>query len=418
MRKVKIVAICSAICLVLAFSGGLLYALSASSDPMVTYIQSSDTFEVKNSGSIFAEAGDIVYENLFPEFTGLFPGDSRDQTIAVGADSSNSGAIKLYLKSAITNGAVIEGYDINQDLLRFLQLTVKDQSNGLTISQDLMENEILLGTFTPGSNAQLNINLKVAINMPNDLQAAAATLTWVFRAVAVGNSVTGTTAELERASHFSYIIGKPGGYISPESDITRAEAAAIFFRIITDESRAALWSRSNNYSDVAVSAWYNNVVSTMTNAGVIIGYEDGTFRPDNAITRAEFVTIMTRFYKLSNYSGDDYFSDISACWARDSINLAAEMQLISVSPDGTFRPDDTITRAEAVTIINHALGRHPDKDHLLSDMTVWPDNMDHSAWYYADLQEASNSHSYVNSVDYEIWLSIEPNRDWAAIEKG
>lgn len=227
-------------------------------------------------------------------------------------------------------------------------------------------------------------------------------------------------ADLNETDHYAYIIGGKDGLAHPQDQITRGEVATIYFRMLTDESRNELWSQSNPYTDVQPDTWCNAAVSTMTRAGVIEGFSDGTFRPYAPITRAQFAAIAVRFFEVV-YSGEDKFSDIADHWARDYINKAAEAAIINGYSDGTFRPNQNITRAQAMAIFNRVLGRAPDKDHMLPGMTTWPDNMDRSAWYYADVQEATNSHDYEIQTDsegntYEVWTSILPVRDWAAFE--
>ena len=228
-------------------------------------------------------------------------------------------------------------------------------------------------------------------------------------------------ADLNEIDHYAYIIGREDGLVHPDGNITRGEVATVFFRMLTDESRSALWSQSNRYSDVQPDLWCNAAISTMTRAGVIKGFEDGTFRPNAPITRAQFATIAARFFEVT-YEGNDKFTDIAGHWAKDYINKAAEAALINGYSDGTFRPNQNITRAQAMTIFNRVLGRAPEKNHLLPGaMITWPDNMNTSAWYYADVQEATNSHEYdieynAAGQPYEVWTKPLPVRDWAAFE--
>ena len=249
-----------------------------------------------------------------------------------------------------------------------------------------------------------------------------------------GGGGGGNKPSLNTEDHYGYIVGYPVDYetgeptddqarkpVKPQGKITRAEVATIFFRMLTDESRNEYWSQSNDFTDVAAGAWYNNAISTMANAGILDGYEDGSFHPNGYITRAEFATIAVRFFDLS-YQGEDLFPDIDGHWAQDYINQAADAGIIEGYPDGTFGPQKQITRAEAVTMVNRTLDRHPDPDHFLEDMLVWPDNLDTEAWYYADMQEATNSHEYQMKKDaqgneYEVWTKILPIRDWEALEK-
>ena len=237
---------------------------------------------------------------------------------------------------------------------------------------------------------------------------------------------------LDLKNHYGYIIGYPVDYytgkpttdqtkkpVRPEGKITRAEVATIYFRMLTDENRAANWNQVSGFSDVKSSAWYNNAISTLTKAGILKGYEDGTFQPNGYITRAEFATIAIRFFS-GVYEGEDLFPDIKGHWAEDYINNAANKGLVKGYEDGTFGPDRYITRAEAVTLVNRTLNRHPHNDGLHKDMLVWPDNMDTSKWYYADMQEATNSHEpdkNQSTADKEYWGKMLPIRDWEALEK-
>ena len=225
---------------------------------------------------------------------------------------------------------------------------------------------------------------------------------------------------LNTQDHDAYLLGYEDGTVRPEGSITRAEVATIFFRLLTDESRDKFWSQTNDYTDVPADAWYNSAVSTLSNAGILDGYEDGTFRPDGNITRAEFATITARFLEAS-YDGGNRFPDIDGHWAAEYINEAANAGIVDGYEDGTFRPQQNITRAEAVTMVNRTVDRHPDADHLLDNMVTWPDNPE-SAWYYAQIQEATNAHAYTMHTDQEdapseIWTELLPNRDWSALEQ-
>lgn len=259
----------------------------------------------------------------------------------------------------------------------------------------------------------------------------------VFYTVSSGSSGShsgGSRPSLNTKDHYGYIIGYPVDYytgqpttdqtkkpVRPEGKITRAEVATIYFRMLTDESRTKFWSQSSGYSDVKTGDWFNNAVSTLSKAGIIAGYEDGSFRPNGYITRAEFATIAARFFDVT-YNGKDLFPDISGHWAKDYINQAANKGFVNGYEDGTFKPDRNITRAEAVTLVNRTLDRHPDKNHFTKDMLVWPDNMDQTKWYYADMQEATNSHTYQmkensDKTKYENWTKTLPIRNWEALEK-
>ncbi len=231
--------------------------------------------------------------------------------------------------------------------------------------------------------------------------------------------------QLNTKDHVAYLIGRTDGTIAPMDSITRGEVATIFFRLLTEASRSANWSTSNSYGDMDGTEYYYNPVSTATKAGLITGYTDGTFGGSNRITRAEMATIAARFLS-EPYSGEDLFTDIDGHWAAEYINRAAKAGWFKVTDDngnsvGSFRPDDYITRAEVVVMINRMLGRKPDRDHLLPDMKTWPDNVDTpaTAWYYLDMQEASNSHDYTqdDAKPFEVWAKLIANPDWAAMER-
>ncbi|WII37512.1 S-layer homology domain-containing protein [Paenibacillus thiaminolyticus] len=213
--------------------------------------------------------------------------------------------------------------------------------------------------------------------------------------------------KLETEHHYSYINGYPDGTIKPENLISREEVAAIFYRLMDDESRANYLTDKNAFSDVASSRWSNKHISTMEHAGIITGYQDGTFKPGRSITRAEFAAIASRFDKL-NEQANDMFSDIAGHWAEKYIVSAANKGWIKGYPDGTFKPNQYITRAEAMAFINSMLNRKVKADHIHEDAKQWPDNKP-GKWYYADVLEATNHHEYTRNEDgYEVWTTINP----------
>lgn len=238
---------------------------------------------------------------------------------------------------------------------------------------------------------------------------------------------------LNMDDHFAYIIGYPDGMVHPEGTITRAEVATIFFRMLTDEVRNEYWMQTNEYNDVKITDWFNNAISTLSNLGVINGYPDGGFHPQANITRAEFATIAVRFFVITEeYDYEiEVFSDTEDHWASEYINMAYLLGIINGYPDGTYRPSNIINRAEAMTIVNNTLRRSPCREGLLSEdvMIMWPDNMNTRMWYYAAVQEATNSHEFGHLIDNtgheghhdfahcEEWTELLPVRDWAAFEK-
>lgn len=226
--------------------------------------------------------------------------------------------------------------------------------------------------------------------------------------------------DLNTEDHYAYIVGYPDGTVGPDKAITRAEAATIFFRMLTDDAREYYYSVSNTFTDTDSSDWFHVAVSTLAKAGVLTGYEDGSFQPNRSITRAELVTIAMSFFDFAQENSEELFTDVAGHWADASINFAAQLGIVTGYGDGTFAPDKTITRAETITIINRVLYRAPHDNHLLPQMTAWSDNRP-GTWYYAQIQEATNSHAYswtiVNGARYEAWEEILPVRDWAAIER-
>lgn len=224
---------------------------------------------------------------------------------------------------------------------------------------------------------------------------------------------------LNKEDHFNYIVGYTDGTIRPNNNITRAEVAAIFFRLLTDEARSTFMTDDCSFSDVAQGAWCRRSIATLTNAEIISGYTDGTFKPNAPITRAELATIIARFAKLD--VNTKTFSDINGHWAQKYIELAAGNGWIDGYTDGTFRPNQNIKRAETFAMINRVLDRvtESNSDLLPTDqMNMWSDNMDFDAWYYRDVQEATNNHKAERVGDsiYEKWTEKLPDIDWAAIQ--
>ena len=224
-----------------------------------------------------------------------------------------------------------------------------------------------------------------------------------------------TPEALNGDDHFDYVVGYSDGLVHPERNITRAEVASIFFRLLQDDVREKNLTDQNPFNDVFTDDWFNVAVSTMYDMDIVYGRDNNNFDPNAYITRAEFAPIAARF-DSEGYSGENLFTDIDGHWAANQINRAAEKGWISGYPDGTFGPDRYITRAEAVTMINRVLNRLPESaDALHEDMNVFPDNMDTTAWYYLAIQEATSSHEYEKDKDgvYETWTDVLPDRDWA-----
>ena len=224
---------------------------------------------------------------------------------------------------------------------------------------------------------------------------------------------------LNKEIHFNYVIGYTDGTIRPNNDISRAEVATIFFRLLTDEAREQYTTTAGNFTDVKAGMWCNRAIATLTNMGIIKGYTDGSFQPNKSITRAELATIIARFAKLD--VNTKTFSDINGHWAQKNIELAAGNGWVNGYEDGTFRPNNNITRAETFAMINRVLDRQTESvSDLLptSEMNMWSDNLNENAWYYKDVQEATNYHKCdrVGDSVYEKWTEKVPDIDWASYQ--
>ena len=329
-------------------------------------------------------------------------------------------------KTGEVNGSVSDEFFV-------LEMNVPVVSLDLKYNLSLTSKRTAAGTYEVPTNESAKLEYTSANQSDGTVDFNEPTVSYTVKGSS-GSHSGGSRPSLNTKDHYGYIIGYPVDYytgqpttdqtkkpVRPEGKITRAEVATIYFRMLTDESRTKFWSQSNSYSDVKAGDWFNNAVSTLSNAGIIAGYEDGSFRPNGYITRAEFATIAARFFDVT-YNGKDLFPDISGHWAKDYINQAANKGFVNGYEDGTFKPDRNITRAEAVTLVNRTLDRHPDKNHFTKDMLVWPDNMDQTKWYYADMQEATNSHTYQmkensDKTKYENWIKTLPIRNWEALEK-
>ena len=209
--------------------------------------------------------------------------------------------------------------------------------------------------------------------------------------------------QLNGEDHFVYVQGYPDGTVRPENNITRAETATMLYRLLTPEYRDRVFTTQNVFSDVAQAAWFNKAVSSMANGEFILGYPDGTFMGDKSITRAEFVTVLVRFLDAPE-TADNPFSDVAGHWAEDYIIAAVAAGWVDVYPDGTFKPDTPITRAEAMKIINTVLHRGVNESSELGDYIKFPDNGDATKWYYYEVIEATNNHEYEGSRPEENWL--------------
>lgn len=229
-----------------------------------------------------------------------------------------------------------------------------------------------------------------------------------------GVTIKKTTPKLNTSDHFAYVQGYPDGTVKPTGNITRAETAAILFRLMDEGSRKTYYSTKSGFRDVATGSWYNTYVATLNNAGVITDSSNGYFRPNEAITRAELAAMLANFTETAGAA--NYFNDVSArYWAANAIAICAKLGWITGYPDGSFRPDRNVTRAELMAMINRATGRAPKSaDAFLPGMKTWSDNTA-DKWYYLDVQEATNSHSYTVK-DSEKWTALNADPNWSLYE--
>ena len=243
----------------------------------------------------------------------------------------------------------------------------------------------------------------------------------------VGGGGGGTIIENPRVAleeffspyHNSFLIGAPGGTIRPHGNITRAEVTTVLFRLLDDNFRAARWSQQNQFSDVHTNQWFNNAVSTMANANIVNGNPDGTFRPNDSITRAEFAAMLARFFDGVTPTGQNTFTDTSGHWAENYINMLADFGWVQGDGSGRFNPNGQMTRAEAAAIVNRMLDRVlGSTDDLLDGRTLWPDTPNQNAWYYLYMQEASHSTEFERRANSTLrWTEILPHLDWSVLER-
>ena len=342
---------------------------------------------------------------------------------------------------AVVSGTVIKVYYVEEPQLPpptsifgtviLTKVDANDTTTPLTgVVFELYDaNEALVGTYTTDKNGQIKVEnlLEGDYFWKEVLPAQGYTLDATAQEFTVYG---GETTEVEMTNkrtpvpeiftgdHFAYVIGYTDGNVKPTGNITRAEVATIFFRMLDEDVRTENSTKENSFSDVNAGDWFNHAVSTMAAMGVINGYPDGTFRPNAPITRAEFATLASRF-DMDGDASDTIFKDIYEHWGRREINIAANNGWVLGYEDGTFQPDKHITRAEAMTMVNRVLQRIPQSTaDLLDDMIVWPDNADTTKWYYLSVQEATNSHFYDRKDNgYETWTELREARNWAELEK-
>ena len=340
--------------------------------------------EAAVSDALALKAAHGKFCNVTYEVTGDIPSDAGDPPASA----------KVKMGGSYT---VAPAQTTSQSRYTFSGWRINGVGDVVTEIKDIQQDVKLIGVWTRRSSGGGGGSSKPTVDIPDDVP-------------------TGLNGD----DHFAYIVGYPDGNVNPGGNITRAEVATIFFRLLTEDVRTANSTQSNSLSDVSRGQWFNHAISTLSSMGIVKGNPDGTFDPDAPITRAEFAAIAARFDD-KNTNNTSNFSDIASHWAKDEIGVAANKGWINGYPDSTFRPDQYITRAEAMTLVNRVLNRLPEKsEDLLDDMIKWPDNADASVWYYLAVQEATNSHDYSDKSDadkYEKWTKIRDARDWTLLEK-
>ena len=307
--------------------------------------------------------------------------------------------------------------DLSYTVHYYLKNTTKQVANdkmvaGQTFNADVTENAIRISGYRVYGDSVKSITIGTGTNEI------------IFYYTRAYHPSTPSKPTLNTGDHYAYVMGYPDGTVRPNGSITRAEVSAILFRLLSDKTRDEYFTTVSSFTDVKAGAWYNNSIATLEKAGVIVDTaKGGAFRPNEAITRAELAAMLAQFSDAKPVKGVK-FSDVSAeHWAYEAIAIAAKMGWIEGYPDGTFRPDATITRAEMMTLVNRALERVPsDEDHLLSKrvMLTFPDCKS-GDWFYIAVQEATNSHTYERAATEkngdEQWTALRANRDWTLLEK-
>ena len=350
-------------------------------------------------------------------------GDTSTYVFDEGITGDNQGAFVLHYVKAPADGEHFT-LDINQPISEFarVQLTYrvrltnpKTEAGTYGVYDRYGENNEA-GLFT--NNRAYLVPVDSSNTPYNALDFPKPTVSYTIDEN--GALIVGVLAgALNTNDHYSYLIGYSDGTVRPNGKITRAEVAAIFFRLLTDDTRAIYWSSENAFSDVPADKWYNNAVSTLCHMSVLGGYADGTFRPNAPITRAEFAKIAVSFSQKNGSAVYDYFTDVrSTDWFAPFVAAARDSGLIEGYSDGTFKPEHSITRAEVCTIVNRMLGRKPSKSHMkIAGRIDWPDCTT-ADWFYEAIMEATNSHTYQMGKRVETWTGKLQQRDWAALETG
>lgn len=359
--------------------------------------------ESKAEGNVtyFGDRAENLNEENF-RFKVQYAPDTETFVWTINENVSNFAPVQLTYTVKLTNPETAPG-----------TYGVEDLNGEKTLSEEEAEKAL----FT---NAYAVLNAKNSAGAPVKAQEfPKPSVSYTVKSFidASGSPAIIAAACLNTKDHYSYLIGYSDGTVRPNGRITRAEVATIFFRLLTDDARQRNWSSENNFSDVSADKWYNNAVSTLCHMGVLGGYSDGTFRPNAPITRAEFAKIAVSFSQANGSAVYSYFTDVKTTdWFAPYVTTAKDSGLIEGYSDGSFKPENRITRAEACAIVNRVLGRKPSKNHMkISDRIDWPDCTT-ADWFYEAIMEATNSHTYQMGKRVETWNGKLPQRDWAALE--
>ena len=393
------------------------------------YVPSETSYSVgevdkgKVGDATFTEANTVIHQYYYLDETGKIGKDEENKPTDESDKIPDAWQYKVTFK--VVNGSWND--KTNEAIVKYVTKKDAAGNNSATGTATLADvpavgNEPNSGYRASGS---WDKTLSVGLEIKGDTEF---TYTYSRRSSSGGSSRPSTPTVtipddvptgLNGKDHHAYIIGYGNNDVRPQNNITRAEVATIFFRLLTDETRTANMTKSNGYNDVKDGDWFCCAVSTLSKMGIIKGYEDGSFKPNDPISRAEFAAIAARF----DPDGDKTpatFADVTSHWAKDEISIAANHGWIKGYEDGSFKPDQKITRAETMTLVNRVLNRLPEtKDDLHKDMKTWVDNMDETAWYYLAVQEATNSHYFKNktSTKFEQWTELRDTRDWSELEK-
>lgn len=359
--------------------------------------------ESKAEGNVtyFGDRAENLNEENF-RFKVQYAPDTETFVWTINENVSNFAPVQLTYTVKLTNPETAPG-----------TYGVEDLNGEKTLSEEEAEKAL----FT---NAYAVLNAKNSAGAPvkaQEFPKPSVSYTVKSFVDASGSPAIIAAACLNTKDHYSYLIGYSDGTVRPNGRITRAEVATIFFRLLTDDARQRNWSSENNFSDVSADKWYNNAVSTLCHMGVLGGYSDGTFRPNAPITRAEFAKIAVSFSQANGSAVYSYFTDVKTTdWFAPYVTTAKDSGLIEGYSDGSFKPENRITRAEACAIVNRVLGRKPSKSHMkISGRIDWPDCTT-ADWFYEAIMEATNSHTYQMGKRVETWNGKLPQRDWAALE--